>query len=259
MAFLTPFLRGAVGAVALAAGLAASAQAGDLPPPYVSRALDAVLIPVTAGVKTAFALAADETGVLVLAVQPGGVADTAGVVPGDIINLVHGKQVLEPVTLDEIVYFFLQKGDSDYALAGGGKTYAATITTESWSEVIDVTTVSSWSSTTSESFSYEEYTSEYSSEISESYASSEQVIEAEASSEEFAADEGGDGDGTDPNIDSDADGLPDISDADAKGDGTADAADSAADDAGSNGGDSGGDSGGSDSGGGDSGGDAEGG
>lgn len=226
MTTLSTLLRGAIGAAALGAGFAASAQAGDLPPPYVSRALDAVLIPVTAEVKTAFALAADEKGVLVLAVQSGGVADKAGIAAGDVISQVHGKSVMEPVSLDEIVYYFLQKGDSDFALVGGGKTYATTITNESWAEVIDVTTVSSWTSATSESFSYAEYTSEFSSEISESYQSSEQVIEAEASSAEFAADEGSDGEGTDPNLDTDADGQPDIADTDDDNDGTPDASDS---------------------------------
>jgi hypothetical protein len=164
--------------------------------------------------------------VLVLAVQSGGVADKAGVAPGDIINEVHGKSVMEPVSLDEIVYYFLQKGDSDYALVGGGKTYSATITTESWSEVIDVTTVSSWSSTTTDSFSYEAYSAEYSSEISESYSSSEATIEAETSSDAFVADEGGDGEGTDPNLDTDSDGQPDIADSDDDNDGTPDASDS---------------------------------
>ena len=219
-------LRGAMGAVVLSAGIAASAWAGDLPPPYVSRALDAVLIPVTAEVKTAFDLAADEKGVLVLAVQSGGVADKAGVAPGDVISEVHGKSVMEPVSLDEIVYYYLQKGDSDYALAGGGKTYAATITTESWSETVDVTTVSAWSSTTSDSFSYADYSSEYSSEISESYSSSEAVIEAEVSSDAFVADETADGEGTDPNLDTDSDGQPDIADTDDDNDGTPDVSDS---------------------------------
>jgi hypothetical protein len=60
MANLSTLLRGAVGALVLSTGLSVSAQAGDLPPPYVSRALDAVLVPVTAEVKTAFNLAADE-------------------------------------------------------------------------------------------------------------------------------------------------------------------------------------------------------
>lgn len=226
MASLKTFLRGAIGAVVLSTGLAVTAHAGDLPPPYVSRALDAVLIPVTAEVQSAFNLAADEKGVLVLAVQPGGVADKAGVAPGDVISEIHGKSVMEPVSLDEIVYFFLQKGDSDFALTSGSNTYAATITTESWSEVVDVTTVSSWTSTTSDSFSYTEYTSEYASEISESYGASEATIEAEATSEDFVADETADGAGTDPNLDTDSDGQPDIADTDDDNDGTPDASDS---------------------------------
>lgn len=187
-------LRPALIGAGLAAGLALPALAeGSLPAPFVSRALDAVLIPIDASVQQAFGLAADETGVLVLAVAPGGVAEMAGVAPGDVISKALGHDVKDPITLDEIVYYWIQKGTFDFGFDGwhGGKaqTYTSTITLESYSAVIDVAAVSTWSSYSYESFSYAEYSSEYSSEISESYTASESTIEETASSEEFAAEE----------------------------------------------------------------------
>lgn len=219
--------------------LAFPAVAGSLPAPYVSRALDAVLIPVDASVQSAFGLAADETGILVLAVAPGGVAETAGIEPGDVIGMASGHAITDPITLDEIVYYWIQKGTFDFGFdgwhGGSAKTYTTTITQESYSAVIDVTTVSSWSSYSYESFSYADYTTEYSSEISESYESSETTIEETASSEEFAAEEtttedatATDGmaeDAVDPNLDTDGDGTPDVTDMDDDNDGTPDASD----------------------------------
>ncbi len=249
----------------LSAGLAAgmvlpAAAASGLPAPFVSRALDAVLIPIDGSVQKAFGLSADETGVLVLAVAPGGVADAAGVAPGDVISTAHGHAVKDPISLDEIVYYWIQKGSFDFGFDGwhGGKaqTYTSTITLESYSAVIDVAVVASWSSYSYESFSYAEYTTEYSSEISESYSSSETMIEETTSSAEFATEEtatdttatedttatdttatdatatdatGTDGataEPTDPNLDTDGDGTPDVSDTDDDNDGIPDATDS---------------------------------
>ncbi len=246
------FLRPLMISTGLVAGLALpAAAASGLPAPYVSRALDAVLIPIDGSVQKAFALGADETGVLVLAVEPGGVADKAGVAPGDVISKAHGHAVTDPISLDEIVYYWIQKGSFDFGFDGwhGGKaqTYTSTISLESYTVVIDVTLISSWSSYSYESFSYADYTTEYSSEISESYASSESTIEETASSEEFAteettteaasatedatatdatATEGASADQTDPNLDTDGDGTPDITDTDDDNDGIPDATDS---------------------------------
>jgi hypothetical protein len=200
---------------ALASTLAFATAAAAMPAPYVSRALDAVLIPVDDEVRGAFGLAASDSGVLVLATSPVGVGEAAGIKPGDVISKAYGKVISSPIDLDEIVYYWISQGTTDFGFDvwSGGVTYYYTsiITYESYSEVIDVTTVSSWSSYSSESFSYEEYTSEYSEEITESYESSESLIEETTSSEEFATeqseesteeddggeDAGGDDDGAD--------------------------------------------------------------
>lgn len=237
-------------ALTLGVGLAAltsmpAAAASTLPPPYVSRALDAVLIAVDDSVRSAFGLSANDVGVMVLAVAPGGVADSAGIRPGNVIGRAYGQDVFEPITLDSIVYYWLNKGTTDFGFDvwqdGVAQYYTTTITVESYTEVIEVTTVSSWSSYSSESFSYEEYTAEYSEEISESYSAAESMIEETASSEEFDSAQAAATADDDPSMDTDQDGTPDMADTDDDNDGMADMAD---EDANGDGADDGGDAGG---------------
>ena len=162
-----------------------------LPAPYISRALDAVLIPINADVIDMFALYPEDTGVLVLAVQDGGVAAANGIEPGDVISFVSGHAIYEPIDLDTLVYYWISTGVYDFYFDGyrgdGAMTYDSTISYDSYMEVIEVSSVETWSSYTSESFSYSEFYAEYSSEISESYESSETTIEETASSDAFVA------------------------------------------------------------------------
>lgn len=250
------------------------ALAGDvqLPNPYVSRALDAVLLPIDAVVRTTFALDAKDQGVLVLSVQPGGVADQQGILPGYVISQVRGHKIVNPIDLDEVVYYWIQKGSFDFSLsyyrAGVLATAAALITLELYSEVFDIASIATWQSwSVATSFSYAEFYSEYSEEITASYESSETTIEETTTSEEFSSEvtseetaseeeattddtaSDQDGDGVDDAVDTEDgnEGTDDAVEADDSGDDSAgdDAgADDAADD-----GDSGDDSGGDDSGG----------
>lgn len=163
-----------------------------LPPPYLSHALDALLLPVDDSVRATFGLAPDAMGVFVLATAPGGLAEGAGLAPGDVLDYVQGTEILSPADLDAIIWNWLQQGVTDYTFDGNraGTALATTtvITVEYWEETVDVTTISSWSSYSSESFSYEEYSAEYSEEISASYE--EQSFEGEeATSEEMTSDE----------------------------------------------------------------------
>ena len=188
---LSSLLCPAILALGLSLSSLPAAAGSGLPAPYVSRALAAVLIPIDGSVRQAFGLTAADKGLLVLAVSPGGVADKAGIAPGDIIAKAHGRAVTDPIVLDEVVYYWLKKGNADFAFDGlhGGKAvhYTPVITMETWSTVIEVATVATWVSYSYESFSYSEYTAEYSSEISESYSSSETTIEETTSTEEFAS------------------------------------------------------------------------
>lgn len=194
----SPLLQSACLAVTLAVAPVASGivlpgaamAATTLPAPYVSRALDAVLMPIDAATVTAFGLPKGSKGVLVLATQPGGLADKAGILPGDVIDMVGKKPVKKPIELDEIVYYWILQGIYDFDFvglrAGAAITTTTVITLEYWEEVIDITTVESWSSYSYESFSYSEYYSEYSEEISVSYEESVTEITETVSSEEYS-------------------------------------------------------------------------
>lgn len=218
----------------LAYSTSAYALAGDitLPPPYVSRAFDAVLIPIDNTVRTVFGLSATDQGVLVLATEPGGVADSQGILPGDVIYQVRGKKIVNPIDLDEVVYYWLLQNDYDFGFDyyrdGAIYSAAATITLELYETVIDVTTISSWSSwSTQTSFSYSEYYEEYSSEIVESYESSETTIEETVTSEEYAEEaiaEDASDDSVD-DADSADDGIDDSENTDDNGDGVDDSED----------------------------------
>ncbi|HVG46894.1 MAG TPA: hypothetical protein VM899_01960 [Rubellimicrobium sp.] len=189
MTFFRPILSAAASVVALAATPALADV--TLPAPYVSRALDAVLLPIDAGVRSAFALGASDSGVLVLATEPGGVADANGILPGDVLSVIGGRKIAKPVDVDTIVYYWIEGGVTDFTwdIYRGGATVEVytLISGESYWEVIDVTTVESWSVSSESSFSYEEYYSEYSEEITESYESSETLIEETVTSEEFTS------------------------------------------------------------------------
>jgi hypothetical protein len=175
--------------VVLLAGLASPVTAElILPAPYVSNALDAVLLPINADVRDSFLLAPDDEGVLVLAVAPGGVADVYGILPGDVLWL---EGTSDPVHVDEIVYYWIISGytvfDFDIWRDGSWFLISAEIDEEWYWTGFDITTVSSWSSWSYESWSYEEYVTSYSEEITMTWESSETTIMESVSSEEFAA------------------------------------------------------------------------
>lgn len=246
----------------LAYSTSAYALTGDvtLPSPYVSRALDAVLLPIDDTVRDTFALDPADQGVLVLATEPGGVADSLGLEPGDVISSVHGHKITDPIELDEVVYYWILQGDFDFAFdfyrAGVLSNASWVITLELYEAAVDMTSVASWTSWSVEtSFSYEEFYEEYSVELTESYESSETLIEETVTSEEFSdeisseesediTDEDSDGDGImdSEDGDDDGDGIDDAGDGDDDGDGMDDA-DEGDDDAGDDG-DDGGDDGG---------------
>jgi len=213
------------------------ALAGDvmLPAPYISRALGAVLLPIDDTVRSIFALAAADTGVLVIATEPGGVADSQGILPGDVISRVRGHAIVSPIDLDEVVYYWILQNDFDFGFDyyrdGVLAATLFTITLDLYESSFDMASVSSWSSWTTEtSFSYEEFYEEYSVEMTESYESSESIIEETVSSEEYAAELTSEAAEEDSEgADSDGDGIDDAEDTDDDGDGIDDADDNDSD------------------------------
>ena len=172
-------------------GVALPAAAQDLPNPYVSRALDAVLLPVDDSVISAFGLHPEDFGSLVLATQPGGTADLAGILPGDVISIVRGKPVYDPVELDSVVWYWIMQGVADLGweyYRGEEYYFVDWIVTEEefWTE-IDVYEAATWTSWSYESWSYSEYYESYSEVLVEEYSYSESWIEETVTSEEFVS------------------------------------------------------------------------
>ncbi|TIX90522.1 PDZ domain-containing protein [Rhizobium sp. P44RR-XXIV] len=171
----------------------AATSAHALPAPQISKALDALLLPIDKAVIKKFKLKKGEHGVFVLSVKPGGVADKQGIKPGDIISEIHGHKVHKPVDVDAAVERGLKAGNSNVAmdLYRGGATVEVTtvVTQEEYNEAISVTEVSTWESeTTDSSFSYSEFVSEETSEIESSYESEETTVEEELKQDESAND-----------------------------------------------------------------------
>lgn len=223
----------------------ASALTGGikLPAPAVSKALDAVLMPINKAVIKAFKLGSKERGLLVIAVQPNGVAARQGIKAGDVLAEVGGRRVRKPIDVDVAVRRGLKNGNTSYSFGlnrgGAVVAVAAVITLALYEEAIQVSEISSWESwSVSTSFSYSEFVSDYSSTIETSYESEESVVtealtQEESGSEESAlgatADTDGDGTPDAGDEDDDNDGTPDAADTDDDNDGTADA-DETADD-----------------------------
>ena len=129
----------------------AIAQDKKLPAPYISKALDATLIPINADVRKAFGLKKKQTGVLVLAVMPNGKADKNGIKAGDVISKVKnakasggskskGKKVKSPKKLDAAVKAMIKQGKTDFLFVGssGGKkmSKSGSITAETFGTAI---------------------------------------------------------------------------------------------------------------------------
>ncbi|WP_245503211.1 PDZ domain-containing protein [Rhizobium ruizarguesonis] len=205
---------------------AAHAKSG----PMISKALDALLLPINKGVIKKFKLDKGAHGVLVLSVKPGGVADKQGIKPGDVLAEVQGHKVHKPIDVDVAVRRQLKAGHSDmsFSVARGGAVIAVTaiITLESYNDTIAVSEISSWETdTTVSSSSYEEYVSVESTEIETSEESEETTVE-----EDLTQDESADADSSD-----DADDSSDDNSDDSGDDSSDDSGDDGSDDSGDDG------------------------
>jgi len=256
---MTSFLRASVRflAVAIALGGAlvghsANAKPHTLPEPYMSRALEALVMPVEPSVRSLFKLGPKEQGMLVLAVKPGGTAARQGIQAGDVIGHVKGRGIKKPSELDAIFYYFLkqagsapQKGGTSrqsgsgfpIAYSRGGKQAVNhyRLDLPQYQTVLDPGSVGSWTSSPSfaSSFSFQEFVLEFTIELASSYANSQSQIDQLVSSQTFASefradllDTDGDGINDAADNDDDNDGIVDANDRDEDGDGILDAAES---------------------------------
>ena len=178
----------------------AEVAAKTTPNTSLSRALGAVLVPVTAESIKKFKIKGATSGMMIVSMQPDGAAKSAGFLPGDVITKVQGMTITDNVTLDEIVFFALDEDVTDFVFDGwhAGKEVSlkVTLSVEGVGKPIDLTSVATWSFFEFDGFSYDDFYAEYSSELTESYEISETIVEdysvAEEATEEMdaATDEG---------------------------------------------------------------------
>jgi len=209
LAFALPIQTG-LGALLHSGPALARTARGELPPPYVSRALGAVLIEITPEVRAAYRLKKKKEGVLILSVMPGGVAARQGLKPGDIIDAVkngkdeagkktRGKVVHSPQELDALVLYWIDSGfDAFYFVGSRSGAYVvsyALITLADYDYAYDLASLSAWDSdwegasyaASEYSYSYSEYVESYSVEITESYETSSVTTSEITTSEAFVS------------------------------------------------------------------------
>src|SRR3989338_1429278 len=171
------------GALALSVVIGAtSVQAkGALPEPYVSQALDVVLMPVTKEVRSKFKLGKKAAGAVVVSVQPGGIGELYGFEPGDVISQVDGKLIRRPVDVDSMVRYWLNKGNSYFTFDGTRKNRKkraiVEIAAEVYQQPVALETVGRWRGYTSQSFNYIEYYTYYEPRFYEIYEYSTYYVE----------------------------------------------------------------------------------
>ena len=209
-------------AVVFPTELSAKAQKpAALPEPYLSKALGAVLIPVNAEVRKMFKLKKKKEGVLILAVQPGGLAAQKGLKVGDVIDNVKkgnatsstgkktkskagktgkGKKIRKPAELDAAILYWLDNGcDGFYFVGSSDGVYFnrySVITYDMYYYPYDLATIYDWDNTwygadyaySEYSYNYSEYMTTYSSQISETYTYSETYMSEVMTSSEFTSD-----------------------------------------------------------------------
>lgn len=126
---------------------AALAEKG-LPKPYISPALDAVLLPITAEVRKEFKLGKKAAGVVVVSVDPGGIGELYGLEPGEVITELDGKVIRRPVDVDSMIRYKLNDGSNFFFFDGTWKNRKkktiVELTNDDYIKPIAVEDVSRW-------------------------------------------------------------------------------------------------------------------
>ena len=220
LAFTLPLQIGGAAMVFPTEVAAKATKPAALPEPYLSKALGAILIPVNAEVRKTFKLKKKKQGVLILAVQPGGLAAKKGLKVGDVIDNVKkgnatssngkktkskagktgkGKAIRKPADLDAAILYWLDRGcDGFYFIGSSDGVYFnrySVITYDMYNYPYDLETIYAWDNTwygadyaySEYSYNYSEYMTSYSSQITETYTYSETYMSEVMSSSEFTS------------------------------------------------------------------------
>ncbi|UFS67171.1 PDZ domain-containing protein [Paracoccus denitrificans] len=200
-----------VGKFGLAAGLAiphtapAFAASLDLPPPYVSRALDAVLIPINHASRHRYQIPPKLHGVYVLAVSPGGAADLQGIKPGDVLATVRDHPILVPSDVDRLVWGALAVSVTDFMFGvsrGADIVQVNTnITVNNFNQNININNINTWNSVETQN-NWTQIVNQYNTNISTS------ITDNSYRSDSFVPKPGQNLDGTNRITQTGTDGLP---------------------------------------------------
>ncbi|WP_435655887.1 hypothetical protein [Brucella pituitosa] len=125
----------------------------DLPPPYVSKALGAVLVPINHETRHRYQIPPKLRGVYVLAVSPHGVAAKQGIRPGDVLATVRSRPIVVPIDVDRFVWAALAVSATSF-LFGVNRGIEATdivqintnITVANFNTTINYNNINSWTS-----------------------------------------------------------------------------------------------------------------
>ncbi|MER8510524.1 PDZ domain-containing protein [Mesorhizobium sp. M0199] len=125
----------------------------DLPKPYVSRALNAVLIPINHASRHRYQIPPKLRGVYVLAVAPHGVAARQGIRPGDVLATVRHQPISTPTDVDRLVWAALAVSATSFLFGVNRGIEAAdvvevntNITVNNFNTNISVNNISQWTS-----------------------------------------------------------------------------------------------------------------
>ncbi|MER8546462.1 PDZ domain-containing protein [Mesorhizobium sp. M0684] len=125
----------------------------DLPKPYVSRALNAVLIPINHASRHRYQIPPKLRGVYVLAVAPHGVAARQGIRPGDVLATVRHQPISTPRDVDRFVWAALAASATSFLFGVNRGTEVAdvvevntNITVNNFNTNISVNNISQWTS-----------------------------------------------------------------------------------------------------------------
>ncbi|MES0096410.1 hypothetical protein [Mesorhizobium sp. M0019] len=131
----------------------AHASKYDLPKPYVSRALDAVLIPINHASRHRYQIPPKLRGVYVLAVAPHGIAARQGIRPGDVLATVRHQPISAPGDVDILVWAALAVSATSFLFGVNRGTEVTdvvevntNITVNNFNTNISVNNISQWTS-----------------------------------------------------------------------------------------------------------------
>lgn len=127
----------------------------DLPAPYVSRALGAVLIPINHASRHRYQIPPNLRGVYVLAVSPHGVAAKQGIRPGDVLATVRSQPILVPADVDRLVWGALAVSVTDFlfGVARGPDVIQVNtnISVVNFNQSININNINNWTSVENQS------------------------------------------------------------------------------------------------------------